>query len=57
MLSFWGADQDQRAEVEEWLAATGARVLVTREVPEAAAFMGWKKVGDTEYFILPLPRD
>jgi hypothetical protein len=57
MLSFWAADQDQRAEVEKWLATTGARVLVTREVPETAAFMGWKKVGDTEYFILPLPRD
>jgi hypothetical protein len=57
MSSFWAADQEQRAEVEKWLAATGARVLVTREVPETAVFMGWKKVGDTEYFILPLPRD
>lgn len=57
MLSFWAADQDHRAEVEEWLVATGARVLVTRGVPETAMFMGWKKVGDTEYFILPLPRD
>jgi hypothetical protein len=57
MLRFWAADQEQRAGVENWLTATGARVLVAREVPETAVFMGWKKVGDTEYFILPLPRD
>jgi hypothetical protein len=39
-LSFRGADREQRDEALNWLASTGARVLVTRDVPNTAMPMG-----------------
>ena len=54
-LGFWAADQAERAEAVKWLAATGAKALVTRGVPSTAVSMGWRRVGDTEYYILMLP--
>jgi hypothetical protein len=44
-LSFWGADREQRDEAWNWLASTGARVLVTRDAPNTAMPMGWRKSG------------
>jgi hypothetical protein len=54
VLNFWAADQTKRAEVAKWLAATGARALVTRGVPGTAMSMGWSRVGDTDYYVLAL---
>jgi hypothetical protein len=53
--SFWAADHERRDEVLDWLASTGARVLVTRDVPKTAMEMGWRKVGDTDYYVIWLP--
>ena len=53
-LSFWAADQTERAEATRWLAATGAKVLVTRSVPSTAMSMGWRSVRDTDYYVLVL---
>jgi hypothetical protein len=53
--TFWAADQSQRLEALRWLAATGAKVLVTRGVPTTALSMGWQKIGDTDYYVLQLP--
>jgi hypothetical protein len=44
-LSFWGADRKQRDEALNSLASTGARVLVTRDVPNTAMPMNWRKSG------------
>ena len=54
VLNFWGAGSSERADVLEWVAKTGAKVLVTKTVPDVAMGMGWRKVGDTDYFVLPL---
>ena len=53
-LSFWAAAQRDRVEAAKWLAATGARALVTRGVPATAMSMGWRRVGGTEYYVLML---
>jgi hypothetical protein len=55
VLTFWAADQSERLEVLRWLAATGAKVLVTRGVPATALSIGWRKIGDTDYYVLQLP--
>ncbi len=54
-LTFWTTDQTERTEVQKWLVGTGARVLVTRNVPRTAMSMGWRRVGNTDYYILNLP--
>jgi hypothetical protein len=54
VVGFWAADQSKRVEVLQWLAATGAKVLVTRAVPRTAMPMGWSRVGDTDYYVLIL---
>ena len=54
VASFWAADRQQQEEVLRWLAATNAKVLVTRNVPQPAMSLGWHQVGDTSYYILPL---
>jgi hypothetical protein len=51
---FWAADRQQQQEVLHWLAATNAKVLVTRDVPQPAMSLGWRQVGQTSYYILPL---
>jgi hypothetical protein len=53
-LAFWAAKPTDQIKALNWLAATGARVLVTRGVPDTAISMGWKKVGDSDYYVLSL---
>ncbi|HEY2455714.1 MAG TPA: hypothetical protein VGI13_00330, partial [Candidatus Acidoferrum sp.] len=53
--TFWAADQSQRLEALRWLAATGAKALVTRGVPATALSMGWQKIAGTDYYVLQLP--
>lgn len=55
VLTFWTADRAERAQAIKWLASTGAKVLVTRGVSDTAMSMGWRRVGDTDYYILALP--
>jgi hypothetical protein len=43
-LSVWAADHEQRDEALNWVASTGAKVLVTRDVPNTAMPMGWRRV-------------
>ena len=50
--NFWAAGNARRAEVLRWIESTGAKALVTHEVPEMAMPMGWRRVGDTDYYIL-----
>jgi hypothetical protein len=52
--SFWAAEQPERAAAIRWLAASGAKVLVTRNVPATAMSMGWIKIAGTQYYTLPL---
>jgi hypothetical protein len=54
-LSFWAANHERRDEVLDWLASTGAKVFVTRDVPSTAMPMGWRKAGDTDYYMISLP--
>lgn len=54
VLNFWAADEAERAAVSRWLVATGSKALVTHAVPDSALNRGWRKVGDTDYYILPL---
>jgi hypothetical protein len=53
--NFWASAQTERVKAIQWLASSGARVLVTRNVPESAMSMGWTTVPDTDYCILKLP--
>jgi len=57
VLNFWAAEQAERVEATKWLAFTAAKVLVTRGVPNSAMAMGWRKVGDTDYYVLALPEE
>jgi hypothetical protein len=52
MPIFWAANQAERSQAMNWLSARGAKVLVTRGVP-GTAMDGWRRVGDTDYYILP----
>jgi hypothetical protein len=54
VASFWAANREQQQEVLHWLAATNAKVLVTRDVPRPAMSQGWRRVRDSSYYILPL---
>lgn len=60
---FWATDDQTRARVIRLLADTGAVVLVvsprvrpTSLSPEALAAMGWRQVGETDYYALLLKR-
>ena len=54
--NFRAADQVRRDEVIRWVRFTGAKAIITRAVPKSALGMGWKSVGDTDYYIL-LPQN
>lgn len=54
--TFWAADQAEKLQALEWLATTGAKVLVTRNVPSTAMSAGWRRIGDTDYYVLALPQ-
>jgi hypothetical protein len=52
--TFWAADQADRAQALLCVSATGAKALVTRNVPGTALAMGWRRVGESEYYVLKL---
>jgi hypothetical protein len=52
--NFWAGTHEQQEEVLSWLRWADAKALVTRDVPEPAMWMGWRRVGNTQYWILSL---
>jgi len=52
--TFWAASPEEKQRVVSWLAASGSKILVTRNVPDSALSFGWKNVAGTDYFVLPL---
>ena len=57
VANFWAAGEQQREEAVQWIAATSAKVVVTRKVPDSAMAMGWTKIGDTDYYVLRLAQN
>jgi hypothetical protein len=54
ITNFWAADASQKQDVLAWLASTGAKAVVTHSVPDTAMAMGWQRVPQTDYYLLPL---
>jgi Dolichyl-phosphate-mannose-protein mannosyltransferase len=54
VLNFWASKEKERQEAINWLSATAAKALITKNVPESALPMGWMRVADTNYYILRL---
>ena len=52
--TFWAASPEEKQRALDWLAQTGSKILVTRNVPDSAVSLGWKRVAGTDYFLLPL---
>jgi hypothetical protein len=52
--TFWAASPEEKQRAVSWLAASGSKILVTRNVPDSALSFGWKNVAGTDYFVLPL---
>ena len=57
VLNFWASDEKERQDAINWLSATAAKALITKNVPESALPMGWMRVADTNYYILRLSGD
>jgi hypothetical protein len=57
VLNFWASDGKERQDAINWLSATAAKALITKNVPESALPMGWMRVADTNYYILRLSGD
>ena len=54
---FWAANAEQRAKVFQILAESGARVVVTSNIPQLVApDASWQPIGTTGYYFLWLPR-
>jgi hypothetical protein len=54
VANFWASPEPQRAEALDWMAATSAKVVVTRNVPGSALPMGWTRIGGTDYYVRKL---
>jgi hypothetical protein len=52
--AFWKADRYVRALAYEAFARTGAKVIVTDELPKDADHDGWQRLGGTSYYFYPL---
>jgi hypothetical protein len=48
---FWSLDTAKRAAVMELFRDVGAKAVVSRGVPGDLAPAGWKRVGDTRYYV------
>lgn len=53
--SFLAASRDLRSNVYNLFARTGAKAVVTTNVPPELEADGWQQVGGTKYYILRLP--
>jgi hypothetical protein len=53
--TYWAATNNEKQQVNSWIAKTGAKVIVTRNIPLSGRSAGWKRVGSNDYFILEIP--
>ena len=53
--SFWEARPEQKAQVLNLFAKSGAKAVIARDVPSTRVADGWRQVAGTSYFILMLP--
>jgi hypothetical protein len=53
--TYWAATQEEKQQVISWIAQTGSKALVTRNVPLSGLSAGWQRVDATDYYILKLP--
>jgi len=52
---FWAADAEVRQQLISVFAKTGAKALVTAQMPDTAPIPGWRQVGTTAYYAYLLP--
>ena len=52
---FWMTNPSVKAQVTRALAGTGAKVIVTRNIPHYFSKDGWQKIGDTDHYVYLLP--
>lgn len=48
---FWAVDRSVRAEIIKAFAATGARAIIAENVPANISADGWRRIGNTPYFV------
>ena len=53
---FWAADPSVKSQVINAFAGTGAKVIVTRDIPNHSSTDGWQKIGDTDHYAHLLPK-
>jgi hypothetical protein len=51
----WGLDAGSRRQILTRLAWSGARAVVARQPPLAVVREGWRRLGTSDSFLLPLP--
>ena len=49
--NFWDADIERQKKMIDALAKTGARVLVSLQQPRGPGTIGWRKIGNTDYYM------
>ncbi|MDQ3812535.1 MAG: hypothetical protein M3347_01135, partial [Armatimonadota bacterium] len=54
--SFWMANEPVKTQAVQAFARTGAKAIVTDEVPASIAPGGWQKIGNTKYYVYALSR-
>lgn len=54
--SFWAVDEPVRSEAIETFARTGAKAIVTEMPALCAESVGWRKIGNTDYYTYLLSR-
>jgi len=52
--TFWAATGSEKQQALDRLSASGAKALLTRNVPSTAISEGWTKIGETDYYVMQL---
>jgi hypothetical protein len=55
VADFWEADSSVRSQAIEAFVTTGAKVIVTRRVPNPASTHDWQRIGNTGHYAYVLP--
>lgn len=53
---FWHADSSLRNQVYRKFAETGAKVVVSKDIPPLFLADGWEKIDNTNYYVYVLPK-
>jgi hypothetical protein len=56
VAAFWAASPQLRSKITDLLATTGAKAVVSKDVPPGLLADGWKEVPNTDYYVLLLRR-